>query len=158
MPRGSLTRLLYQFMQGHRFTQLLLITLLMSALGCTKKEDPAVGTGSYTLDGRRVTGQATAATESSQKVVEFLSITLITNPQPASGPEKLVLTFNRGKGFPNSTYAPMQLFYTSSQTTTTNNFSATLTETSVGVFSGTFSVLNPFSSAITNGVFTDARL
>ncbi|RZK25835.1 MAG: hypothetical protein EOO63_15480 [Hymenobacter sp.] len=130
----------------------------MSTLGCTKKEDPAIGTGGYTLDGRNVTCQATAATETSQKVVEYLSITLVTSPQPATGPEKLVLTFNRGKGFGSRTYAPMQLFYTSPQATTTNNFSATLTETSAGVFSGTFFVINPFSSAITNGVFTEARL
>jgi len=73
------------------FTLLLLATtLLLSTLGCSKKEDPdakvTYGTGSYTLDGGSpISCQVSASTSSrptAGQQYDYLLVTLQTASQP----------------------------------------------------------------------------
>jgi hypothetical protein len=88
-------------------SRLLLPTaLLLVGLGtaCSKKEEPQpVTSASYEFDGQVRTCQA------SQSVVpysgyDFLTISLVATPQPASGPETLYITLRRPTGQPSSAY------------------------------------------------------
>lgn len=66
-------------------------TLLLSTLGCSKKEDPAAkveNTASYMLDGQTKTCVASQIV-SSQSPMDYLTIRLTTVPQPSDGPETL---------------------------------------------------------------------
>lgn len=146
---------------------LLAAALLLNVLACSKKEDPttdaAAGTGSYTLDGRMVSAQAAAVltttrTTTSQNY-DLLDIQLVTTPQPQSGAETLDLTFQKPVGQPTTAYqlsAISLLNRGRAQNVAYANDVTTLSTTSGGGFSGTFSA-TATSSTIRSGVFTDVR-
>jgi hypothetical protein len=72
-------------------TPLVATTLLLSTLGCSKKEDPAAkveNVASYMLDGQTKTCVASQIV-SSQSPMDYLTIRLTTVPQPSSSPETL---------------------------------------------------------------------
>jgi hypothetical protein len=151
---------------------LLTTTLLLGTVGCHKKDDPIltpVGTGSYTLDGRAVSCQATASAATTSRIYSTICITLTTTPAPASGAEVLYLYFHKPLAQPTAAYQPTEIFYTPtpSSLVTPPGFASlyrydtgVLTETSTGVFSGTFAIQVPGYpiGVFTQGVFTNARL
>jgi hypothetical protein len=155
-------------------TPLLATTLLLSTLGCSKKDDPAaasVGTGSYKLDATTITCQAKAYPSSATSgglTYDYLEIDLTTTPQPASGAETLKLYFFKQGGQSSSAYQLNDIaLFTKGNTTSPYYFAnqvTTLTPNNGG-FSGSFSgqASNPIGgvpgpyTAITAGVFTDAR-
>jgi hypothetical protein len=155
-------------------TSLFTTTLLLSTLGCSKKEDPSTpttptsttGTGSFKRDGITITGTSRAYTNSFKDVrgqqVIAVYITITENTPSASDARSATLEFQNGglyqitykKGVGNGT-DPTTYPYTSS--------TATLTQPTNASYSGTFAgtgTLNYASAAstITDGVFTDARL
>jgi hypothetical protein len=72
-------------------TPLVAATLLLSVLGCSKKEDPVAkveNIASYMLDGQTKTCVASQIV-SSQSPMDYLTIRLTTVPEPSSGPETL---------------------------------------------------------------------
>jgi hypothetical protein len=160
-------------MKQHLYaTLLVVITLLVSTLSCTKKEDtpptlptPPPITGSYKLDTRTINCQVTTANGNvagGGQGHDFVNVTLTTSPEPADGAEILQLNYSRP-----SSGAAYQLytltFYTKGSLTATWDFSGTagtLSTKSNGSFSGTFAgtahtygnTPAPYTS-ITNGVF-----
>jgi hypothetical protein len=155
-------------------TPLVAATLLLSTLGCSKKEDaqPTASTASYKLDGATITCQSKAYTSSATSgglTTDYLQIHLTTTPEPASGTETLKLYYARQSGQGASSYVltdatlfreggkPKYYFAT---------YTTTLSATSGGGFSGTFAAKNGSPAgtpptgtnvAITDGTFTDAR-
>ena len=87
-------------------TPLFAATLLLSTLGCSKKDEPkpdATPTAGYTIDGRAVKCNATGVRTTSYGF-DALIVTLTTTPQPANGPEMLTLTFTKLPGEPIDKY------------------------------------------------------
>jgi hypothetical protein len=148
-----------------------LATLLLSTLGCSKQDEPAASaTGSYKLDNTTITCQATATTSTTTSglSVDYLLIDLVTTPQPATGIETLRLYFLKPNAASNNTYTLSDITLTNKGNLQPDFFSvnaATLTPTSSGGFSGTFSgkFINSNGSTpapyttITNGTFTNVR-
>ncbi|RZK32408.1 MAG: hypothetical protein EOO63_01435 [Hymenobacter sp.] len=145
----------------------LLAALLLSTSSCAKKDDPAAspatGTGSYTLDGRAVTSKATAVVNTTRtttgQTYDVLDVQLVTTPQPASGPETVDLVFQKPTGQPSAAYQLNTISLLNAgrtQSISYANDATTLTTTSGGGFSGTFSA-TATGSAIRSGVFTDVR-
>lgn len=140
--------------------------LLVSMLGCSKKDDPAVtpaiGTGSYNLDGQIIRFQAKADT-SSGPGSNYLDIKTTEVGKAPNDTHYLNLSFAKPIGTPSTTYhlvgistthgPRLGLLYTST--------TMTLDATQKGVFSGTFSAT--FSgpqlgnSTLSEGVFTNVR-
>jgi len=151
---------------------LLATTLLLSTLGCSKKEDPdakvTYGTGSYALDGGSPVNCQVSASTSSRSTAgqqyDYLLVTLQTASQPTTG-AVVRLEFGKPAGQPSTAYTLASLLYFTNSSLSvgrlySNNTAATLTETSKGGFAGTFSGTD-FStpnSTITLGTFTDVRL
>lgn len=153
----------------------LVSTLLLGTLGCSKKDDPTVsstGTGSYKLDGTTITCQSKAYTSSATSgglTLNYLEIDLTTTPQPTSGAETLKLFFVKQAGQSNNAYLLTDISFFTKGSSSPYYFAndvTTLSSTSGGGFSGTFSAKasSPVGSttpgpytAITSGVFTDAR-
>lgn len=151
-------------------------TLLLSTLGCSKKDDPTTTSGntsSYKLDGTTITCQSKAYASSATSgglTTDYLEIHLTTTPQPTSGAETLKLYYYKQSGQAASAYALIDAsLFTKGGTSQYyfTNYITTISATSGGGFSGTFSA--KYSSpaggtapgpyvAITDGVFTDARL
>lgn len=148
--------------------------LLLSTLGCSKKDDSVAspgGTGSYKLDGNTITCQPKAYTNTTTSgglSFDYLEIDLTTTPQPASGAETLKLYFYKQTGQPNNAYTLTDISFFTKGSMSPYYFANDVTTLSSGgnSFSGTFSAkaINPVGSttpgpyiAITNGVFTDAR-
>jgi len=153
-------------------TKPLVAILLLSALACSKKDAPAASsdaTGSYQLDSAPISCQAKASTStvsSGGVSVDYLIIDLLTTPQPATGAETLRLYFAKPKVQSNNTYTLTDITLENRGSTVAHYFTtdaATLTTTSNGVFSGTFSGKNFFAAtsgpytAVTNGKFTNVR-
>ena len=152
-------------------TPLVAATLLLSTLGCSKKEDatptPASNTASYKLGGVVHTCEAAAYTSSSGGTTptDMLSLTLLTTPEPASGKEYAILYFTKATGQPTSAYQMSSIGYFTKGSSTGVLYSNNVTsvkQTSGGGFSGTFtgtfsSTSGQGGSAITEGVFTDVR-
>jgi len=153
-------------------TPLLVTVLLLSTLGCSKKDEAAASaTGSYQLDNALITCQATASSSTSNSggiSVDYLTIDLITTPQATTGAETLRLFFVKPNVQSNTTYTLTDILLTTKGTTPPYHFSvdaAALTSTSSGSFSGTFSgqILKPGGMAsgpyttITSGTFTNVR-
>lgn len=157
-------------------TPLSTAALLLILLGCSKKDapavtTPAVGTGSYTVDGVTRACQVTAALHANYGsgqtlTVDYVDVQLVTTPEPASGREILKLTYDR----PNAT-ATYQLrtmyFFTKNSLSLSGEFTssaATITPNSDGSYSGTFAGQGtgnggapaPYT-ALTAGNFTNAR-
>jgi hypothetical protein len=151
-------------------TSLLAITLLLSTVGCSKKDDPTaaptLGTGSYKLDGLTITGQATAAigsVTSGSQTTNLLYIHISDTPTLQSNTKTALLIFQKTPAQPTSAYVLTQINYAKDGQLQSDEYAtntvATLTETSNGVFSGTFSgTASPSGSTIRDGIFTNARL
>jgi hypothetical protein len=145
--------------------------LLLSMLGCSKKDDPArttpVGTGSYTYDGTLVNCQASATTTSGlykgQKQY-YLYITLQPTPKLPAG-ESVRAEFVKLEGQPNTAYRFIGITYFADSsllvhTLHTNNTAGTIIETNSGSFTGTFAgtdFSNP-GHTISAGTFTEVQL
>jgi len=158
-------------------TLVLATTLLLSTLGCSKKQGPVpepVGTGSYQLDGSLRTCEAKITTSTTKAMggnqnYDYLNVRLTTLPQPPSGAETFVLYFYKLAGQSSSAYQVfnMELYVKNGVFASTfTNDVTTITPTADGGFSGTFSAkvppptagtAPPAYAAITNGVFTNAR-
>jgi hypothetical protein len=149
------------------------VGLLLTTLGCAKKDDPAAtpatGTGSYKLDNTTVTCQAKALTSSASSgglAYDYLEVDLTTTPQPATGAETLKLYFFKPSGKPTNAFALTDITLdTKGSTYAFANDVTTLSSPSTGTFSGTFSatasapggtVPGPYRT-ITAGVFANAR-
>jgi hypothetical protein len=145
--------------------------LLLSTLGCSKKEDPAtpvVGMGSYKVRGRLVTGQARAALQALApgQQTQVLYIYLSDTPTYQPTTQTVLLTFEKPVSQSSAAYQLTDMTYSPNNTNNLDmvryaNDVTTISETSAGVFSGTFSSnsASPYtSSTLSEGVFTDARL
>jgi hypothetical protein len=149
-------------------TPLLAATLLLSALGCSRKDDPALlNTGSYKLDGTTINCQSKAFISSATSgglSYDYLEIDLTTTPQPASGVEVLKLYYQKPAGQPTNAYIlnTLELSTKGSTFGFANNVSR-LNSTIGGGFAGTFSATAyrtttaPPYSNISDGEFVDAR-
>jgi hypothetical protein len=149
-------------------TPLLATGLLLSTLGCSKKEEAApVTMGSYKLDGTTKSCQAKAYVSSATSgglAYDYLELDLTTTPQPASGAEVLKLYYLKPSGQPTNAYIlnSLELSVNNNLYSFGNNVS-TLNSTTSGGFSGTFSATAsrgtsaPPYTYITDGVFTDVR-
>jgi hypothetical protein len=153
---------------------LLAAPLLLSTLGCSKKDDPvasSTGTASYQLDAATITCQAKtyASTATSGGLTyDYLEVDLTTTPQPTTGPELLKLFFFKEGGQPNTAYRLNDLSLLTKGSTYPYYFAnqvTTITPTSSGGFSGTFTAKasspvggspGPYST-ITAGIFTNAQ-
>ncbi|RZJ91158.1 MAG: hypothetical protein EOO60_08265 [Hymenobacter sp.] len=138
--------------------------LLLSTLGCSKKDEPTpIPTGGYTVDGRTVKCTATCTQTATSAGTHLLVVTLTTSPQPASGPETLALTFVKPVSDPMQNYAagPFQWSTTTVHGPITGIYvgnTATLSITSSGGISGSFaSSTLPSISPITAGYFTEVQ-
>jgi len=153
-------------------TPLLATGLLLSTLGCSKKEDakPTANTGSYKLDNTLYTCQAKASVTSYTSgnfSYDRLIIDLVTTPTPATGAETLHLSFIKDNNPLNNSYALFDVVLTTKGTPTPYFFSVdhtSVTPTSSGGFSGTFSAnisslygTPPPYTGITDGTFTDVH-
>jgi hypothetical protein len=149
----------------------LISLLLLSTLGCSKKDDPAtptIGTSSYKVSGRLVTGQARATLQplgaSQQTQVLYISLSDTPTYQPTT--QTVLLTFEKPVGQSSAAYQLTAMPYSPNGTPSADivryaNDVTTIRETSTGVFSGTFSgnSTSPYTgSTLSEGVFTDARL
>jgi hypothetical protein len=145
--------------------------LLLSMLGCSKKDDPTrttpVGTGSYTYDGTLVNCQASATTTSKLYKGQhqyYLYVTLQPTPK-LSASKSVRAEFVKLEGQPNTAYRLFAVTYFADSslvvhTLHTNNTAGTITETSSGSFTGTFAgtdFSNP-AHTISAGTFTDVQL
>lgn len=153
------------------FTPLVATTLLLSTLGCSKKDDPAtpaVGTGSYKVSNRLVTGQSRAALQpvAAGQQTQVLYIYLSDTPTFQATTQTVLLTFEKPIGQSSTAYQLTAMTYSpdgisNATMVTYANDVTTIRETSTGVFSGTFSgkSTSPYTgSTLSEGVFTDARL
>jgi len=149
-------------------TTFLAAGLLLSTLGCSKKQDPSAQSlaniGSYVYNGQ-VKNCTTKATLDTGNGANLLGIDLTTTPQPATGSETLRLLFQKSAAQPVSAYTLVQIqqVYGGAVFALYNADSFTITSTSGGGFSGTFSSISHYSNPaitpqnFTNGVFTDVR-
>jgi hypothetical protein len=156
-------------------TPLLAAGLLLSTLGCSKKDDPVqpplVGTGSYRYDGALATCQVSASTSSGTitsgplagQQSDYLQFSFQPTPQLPSG-ALVRVEFAKPAGQPNSTYALSSIAYFTDKALTvgklhSNNTTGTLTELGDGSFSGTFSGtdFSTPSHLITAGTFAGVR-
>ncbi len=145
-------------------TPLLATGLLLSTLGCSKKDDPSgpvAGTGSYKLDGvkRHCDAYTTFSTGAANgQTYDEVEVRLTTTPQPASGIETLDLFYSKKTTEPNTAYQLLYLISYSSNSQFSND-GTTITPTSGGGLSGTFAgtAFGTPKYVITEGVFTDAR-
>lgn len=163
-------------LQLHLLATPLLANLLLSTLGCTKKEEakpPVIpNTGSYKLDGQLVSCQATAFEYPNRAgfYQDRLQIqpTLPSNAQGSF--DNLMLSFSKNVGSPVSTYHFVGALHmtqvNSNATMLTRSYVDNLrfmsAPTAGGSCSGTFSGTSPSvsssaGSALTEGVFTDAH-
>jgi hypothetical protein len=139
--------------------------LLLSTLGCSKKDDPATSNiGSYLYDGQLINCTATADIYSDAGA-DFLTLNLKTTPPATTRPETLRLIFRKDASEPASAYVllQMQQFADGSIIGLSNPDTFTLVPTSTGGFSGTFSSVSQYTNpgltphSFTSGVFTDVH-
>ncbi|MDO7847415.1 hypothetical protein Q5H92_13680 [Hymenobacter sp. M29] len=145
---------------------LLATGLLLSTMGCSKKNDPesTANTASYVSDGRRVSCTATADLYTNAGT-DYLTLDLTTAPQLTAGKETLRLLYVKSTSDPASAYELTQLqqFDSGAIIILYAADAYTLTPNSDGTFSGTFSSgakhPNPGITAptLTSGVFTNVR-
>jgi len=156
-------------------TPLLAAGLLLSTLGCAKKEETptptpvstGLSTGSYKLDTQALTCQARATTSTFTNgsiTREYVNVELFTIPVPASGEQRLLLTYSR-----TSPSAPYQFseatLFEKNTVTLSGGFTGTsgaVTANADGSFSGTFAAKDAGKipaayQEITAGSFSRAR-
>ena len=154
---------------------LLATGLLLSTLGCAKKEEPAPAapdpnTGSYKLDGQLVSCQAKAFEYPNRTGVYQDQLQIQLTIASASGSiDNLLLGFSKSVGGPLSAYYFDGILHMTAPSNASlqtrsylSNPSFTLSRTASGGYSGTFSATSPglssvASSVVTEGVFTDVR-
>jgi hypothetical protein len=150
-------------------TPLAAAALLLSTLACSRKDDPTIlSTGSYKLDGNARNCQTKAYTSSASSgglAFDYLEVDLTTTPAPASGAEVLKLYYTKPSGQPTNAYILNDIeLSTKGGIVSFSNDVSRLNTTIGNGYSGTFSATAirsnppPPYSAITDGVFTDARL
>jgi hypothetical protein len=146
-------------------TPLLSSTLLLSTLGCSKKNDPpAVGTGTLRSDGPLISCNVSASRSSSAttgRQYDYLLVTMQATPASASS-EVVRIEFVRPAGRTTSDYNLSSITYFASSSSAgrlyNNATSASVGETSNGVFSGNFFATDYSTpnKGIT-GMFADVR-
>jgi hypothetical protein len=148
-------------------TPLVSATLLLSTLGCSKKSDPtpAVGTGTLITESQSIKCKVSASGSSranAGRQYDYLLVTMQATPESASS-EVVRIEFVRPAGQPTLDYNLSSITYFTSGSSTgmlyNNATSASVGETSKGVFSGNFFATSYSApgKGIT-GMFTDARL
>jgi hypothetical protein len=148
-------------------TPLVAIALLLSTLGCSKKNDPAAEhpaiVASYMLSGTLIKCTASSQVVTSGLGTDYLTLTLTTTPQPATGAQRLQLTFTKSTGQPLAAYQLLNLSMFQGNTT----FQGYIPDRSTFTSSSSSSVSSNFSSTsiyptiasdITSGIFTDVEL
>jgi hypothetical protein len=152
---------------------LLATGLLLSTLGCSKKDDPAArltNIGTYTLDGVVTPCQAQVSVQSgttNNLIADYLDIKLTPTAPQYSG-EAVVLYFEKPLNAPASGYKIVTISYSNRNSAlplpyavnyTVPDATATLSQLSSGSYSGTFAgTFSRFSNhVITAGSFTDVR-
>jgi hypothetical protein len=148
-------------------TPLAATTLLLSTLSCSKKDEttPAqqpIIVASYLLGRNLVNCTASSQVMSTGLGTDYLTLTLTTTPQPATGAQRLRLVFTKNTGQPLATYSLLSMdllqgnatyFYPTSRATLTSSGSTSVS----GTFSGTPIYAN-LDDDITSGIFTDVPL
>jgi hypothetical protein len=147
-------------------TPLLSSTLLLSTLGCSKKNDPpAVGTGTLRSDGQLINCNVSASSSfraTAGQQYDYLLVTMQATLASASS-EVARIEFVRPAGRTNSDYNLSSITYFANSSSAGTRYndatSASVGETSNGVFSGNFFATS-YNAPIKNitGMFTDARL
>ena len=153
-------------MQRLLTTPLLAAGLLLSTLGCAKKEDPAPtpapapGSSTHTVDGRVTAGTGLAFPAG---IVLQIGLTSFTDGTSATR-ESLILEYYKPNSAPAYTLTKMTRAVTKTNEffVYTDNLSGTVTENSAGSYSGTFAGTAPktaslAASTITAGLFTEIR-
>jgi hypothetical protein len=146
----------------------LAVTLLLSTPACTPQDDPAstlnAESSSYKLDGQLVKCQAaitTSGMETGDERFDLVSVSLsIISPSEYNAPI-LVLDFERSVRQSNGPYQLEYILYLKGDSHPPvfyKNAQATLTETSRGLFSGTFSATSPKEGTVTKGIFANVRV
>ncbi len=147
-------------------TPLVAATLLLSTLGCSKKDDPtarSINTGTYTLDGVVTPCQVTVGINSNGADYLYLRLTP-TDPQRTG--ELVFVYFSKPLGTPFSAYVLTQATLSFSKSSAAyilvykdSEAKATLNQLSSGGYSGTFSATSTTAGTqvITAGAFTDVR-
>jgi hypothetical protein len=149
-------------------TPLVSAALLLSTLGCSKKDDPAASTGTYTLNGVLTPCQVTVSTRSGRAdylIADYLDLQLTPTDPQRSG-EAVSVHFTKSIDAPTSTYELLFVTLSSSANQvpyainyTVPDATATLNQLSSGGYTGTFSAtFSRFTSqVITAGAFTNVR-
>ena len=150
-------------------TPLLSTTLLLSTLGCSKKQETTptpAASGSYILDGKTINCTVRAFVQTSTagtppQSYDVLDVELTTTPQPASCPEKLDLYFQKQTGQSPTYYLRTAIILVNAahpQGVSYGNGATTLSEAS-GLYYGGFSgvATGPPSSELKAGGFNDVR-
>lgn len=152
-------------------TTLLIAALLLSTLGCSKKEEakPTAATGSYTFDGVRkpcVVNSTLSLVNSFHPTYDELTITLTPLSQPTGGGEAVALGFHKTPGGPATDYRLAVLVYTSDVASSGKLYTVDVTtlQEAAGSYEGTFAgsaiyigYSPPGTHTITDGVFTNVR-
>lgn len=150
-------------------TPLLAAALLLSTLGCAKKEDPiatpVVNTGSYKVTGNAIAGQTKGHVQLNVNGtnVDALVFAILNTSPPPNSTGSLLLYFEKPTGQPSTAYRPTGINYFPTNTDPLamldfTTYAGTITETSTGVFSGTFSGTTASGISLSEGVFTNVRL
>jgi hypothetical protein len=154
-------------MLAHRRSTVLLASgLLLGTLGCIKDPEPVYGPGSYTLNGLvkscDVQGSMTHPVVNGQ-TYDQLDIILFTTPEPATGPENVILTFTKQRAQPTTAYALTAMRYqTASGVQATYPLNTVQLQEVRGNYAGTFAAtsatgLTPAQYEITDGSFAGVR-
>jgi hypothetical protein len=117
-------------------------------MGCSKKEDPtppAIGTGTLISDGQPISCQVSVSSSSKATTAgqsyDYLLVTMQATPTSASS-EVVRIEFGKPAGQPTSAYNLLSITYFTSSSSAgrlyNNATTASLGETSNGVFSGNF--------------------
>lgn len=139
--------------------------LLLSTLGCAKKDDPTPAptpTAGYTINNQTVKCTA-AAVHTTSNGADLLVLTFTTTPQPTSGPEVLTLTLTKPVSDDIKNYQTVGSNLT--VTTTTGTKTTPYGTTTAAVYSGTVAgglsggfatyLTTPPNATITGGYFTE---
>jgi hypothetical protein len=152
-------------------TPLLATGLLLSPLGCSKKEDakPTSPTGSYKFDGvlkQCAVKSAVSTVRSSTYYYDELTVTLTPISQPAAGGQSIELYYHKSPGAPPTDYRLAVLLYTDDANNSGRlyNIDTTTLQETTGSYAGTFAGSAVYTGytplgphTITDGVFADVR-
>lgn len=144
------------------------VTLLLSMLGCSKKDDATLisATGSYKLDNVTKNCKVVVYIRDAASNTQ-LTISLSTVPEPQNGPEVVQLFYTKLPGQPNTSYSLVSttlVANNSAYVTVATSYATTrtlLTVGSNGLCRGTFggaSITFGNNSVISDGVFDNVTL